>query len=197
MQIILNKKCILTIVISSTLLLLVLLASMVWRSNKKEDDIWGYAVDVSNDTFSPAQFKFGTTIDEVLKRKGLTQAAIEQSYMSEPRIISSISISGWSEEITEICKFHNDKLVTVQYILAVLKEEKESACNILYEQAKKYMPIPMSENLEEIKVGSNTVMWQDQQGNYVRLEFPMTNEKEKDAIVLSINVSKEGITSLE
>ena len=149
-----------------------------------------YSIDITDNVFSPKQVKFHMTVDEVLQIKALNSDAVSEDGPSGKQIINNVNVANLSHEMTELYTFHKDKLVSVAYTIAANDTEKTTICNSLYEQASKQLPAPTGNTLEDIKAGKNTVFWLDQEQNSIALSFPMTQDGEPNAIILSIDVSK-------
>ena len=109
---------------------------------------------------------------------------------SDKIIINVVNVSNLCQAMTEQYLFVEDKLVAVEYRVAVNDAEKIMICNSLYEQAKAQLTTPTGNTLEDIKDGKHEVFWLDQEENRITLSFPKTAEGEPNAIFLKINVSR-------
>ena len=154
------------------------------------ENLLEYSIDTSDSTYSPKQVEFYMTVDEVLKTKALNSNAVSEDEALGKRIINTVNVTDLSEAMTEVYSFSEEKLVSAAYIIAASDTEKVTICNSLYEQASKQLPAPAGNTLEDIKAGKNTVFWLDQEGNCITLSFPMTQDGEPNAIILSIDVSR-------
>ena len=178
------------------ILAFVLLMTMTACALKKDnnlsvDYLLEYSIEIEKGIFSPKQVAFDMTIDEVLKAKSLGTEAVSEDDKLGKRIIQTVDIVGLSDKMTIIYWFHEDKLTTVEYILAASDREKATVCNSLYEQAKKQLPTPSVNSLEDVKKGKNTVTWWDKEQNSISISYPTTADSESNIISVSISMAKE------
>lgn len=153
------------------------------------ENIFTYAVEVEDGVFSPKGADFGTPVKEVLRAKGLTEAAVEEDSGNDAkRIINRIGIEGLSDEIMEIIRFEDDELITVIYAIGVEQSDFETACRTLQEQAAAYIPAELLISEGNAVLGADTgLSWEDKEKNMIYLNCPMTQNDGKKTIMLSIN----------
>lgn len=175
------------------ILCLCLFLSACTAQPAKEDNLFSYAIDSSNDLFAPKNVSFQMTVNEVLKATGLSEDTVdtEESY---PRIIHDISIPGLSDEIREIFTFNKmnseeDKLVGVGYAFSVLDEEFETVCQTLANQAEAVMPPELLTEEESHIQDGQGASWEDGEKNYVFLRFMDSAEMGVHIVVLQLNMS--------
>ena len=171
-----------------------LLLSACTAQPAKEDNLFSYAIDSSNDLFAPKSVSFQMTVDEVLKATGLSEDTVdtEESY---PRIIHDISIPGLSDEIREVFHFDKlnsdeDKLVSVEYFFSVSEEEFETVCQTLADQAETVMPPELLMEGESHIQDGQGASWEDGEKNYVFLRFMDSAEIGVHVVILQLTMTR-------
>lgn len=180
------------LILASVLLMTITSCALKKDQNLSVDHLLEYSIEIEKGIFSPKQVAFGMTIDEILQEKNFGPNDISEDAELGKRIIQTVDIAGLSDKMTIIYWFHEDKLTTVEYILAASDKEKAIVCNSLYEQAKKQLPTPSVNSLEDVKKGTNPVTWWDKEQNHISVSFPITSNDEPNAIILSIGMADVG-----
>jgi len=154
------------------------------------DSLFEYAVNITDGLFSPGHAQFLMSAEELAEANHIDTSQVSEGGQEGERIVNKVKLEGLSGELTEIYNFDENKLMSVEYVIAAEESEYGELCNTLYEQAKAWMPAPSTDNLEEIKEGKNTVMWFDEEQNSVVLSFPMTKADEPRAIILAVYATR-------
>ena len=178
------------LILASVLLMTITSCALKTDQKLSVENLLEYSIEIKKGIFSPKQVTFGMNIDEVLQAKSLGTEAVSEDDKLGKRIIQTIDITGLSDKMTVIYWFNEEQLTSVEYVLATSDKEKVTVCNSLYEQAKKQLPTPTVNHLEDLKKGKNTVLWIDKEQNSISVSFPTTMNDEPNAIILSIGVAK-------
>lgn len=179
------------LILASVLLMTITSCALKTDQKLSVENLLEYSIKIEKGIFSPKQVAFGMTIDEILQEKNFGPNDISEDAELGKRIIQTVDIAGLSDKMTIIYWFHEDKLTTVEYILAASDREKATVCNSLYEQAKKQLPTPSVNSLEDVKKGKNTVTWWDKEQNSISISYPTTADSESNIISVSISMAKE------
>ena len=155
------------------------------------DNIFTYALDISDNIFAPAKIKFGMTMANVLEILDLTEADINTSLGEDnPRVIRTISVTGLSDQVMEIISFASDQAAVVEYMIAVDEADYEAACQLLGEQSAAAIPEELLLSAENgVSSGQNT-LWEDAEKNTFSISFPETGDSQPRVISMTLGVVK-------
>ena len=187
-------KRFLTIFLSLHCLLIFGLCACSEQESQKDqmyDNIYEYAIDLSDDFLTPRETDYGMSREAVLEIKGLGEDAI----LEDGRVLATISIEGLSDEIMEIFEFSENQLNGVQYFIYPKEDVFEDICEMLYQQAIEIMPNPFSASLEGIREGSTkTTHWRGaNKDTYVDISYSGTlprQRKQGSQLVISFSLRK-------
>ncbi|MBQ9939212.1 MAG: hypothetical protein IJO96_06755 [Oscillospiraceae bacterium] len=162
-------------------------------------------VKIEEGIFSPQKADFLTPSADVIKANKLDAAEYEAP---DGRIINTVEIKGFSNEVMEIYNFADDMLVYMEYIVnfdeTMDEDGFEEVRNTLYDMAVEYMTMPSiiyvdgvdyepefdATAFEPIKEGDG-LDWHDKDGNMVQILF-FTPDKYQNSygVHLSVSVTK-------
>ena len=164
-----KKKQILIVLLAVFLVLIILgvIIKSLWHEENlvQYTNFFEYAVDISNEEYAyvPTGVAYGMNKDEVLRQEDIGD--YEENEWGN--ISYTTTLSGISEDIGEvqftksyIFAEDNSGLVRTQYAFVLETEDSVAFLEMLYEQAKAYMPQPQQGTMPGIKAGEH-VEWCD------------------------------------
>ncbi len=196
-----RKNYIIKFIISVSTVLLVF-ASCVKKEPSEFDlhYLFEYGFHVTDNVFSAGEVEFLISVEQLLEEKELDEEAIYSrentgSYESAI-VINDVKTMNLSNEMREIYRFFDDKLITVEYSIPVTDDERALICQIIYDQV---MALNLTNqtnfSLEGLKDGTGSYTWEDEKKNTLSISCPTTLENEPDIIMIGLHVARESVLS--
>lgn len=163
-------------------------------------NLFEYGINVTDNVFSPGKVEFLMSVEQLLEEKGLEEEAIysrDNSGGYESAIVlNEVKTVNLSNELLEIYRFFDNKLITVEYSIPVTDEERETVCQILYDQVMALQLTNQTKfSLEGLKKGTSSYAWEDEKKNTLAITCPTSPENEPDVIMVGLHVAREAVLS--
>lgn len=156
-------------------------------------------IAVSDNIFSPKEFPFLISVDQLLEEKELSEEAIYSRNIGSDGyeyvyVTNDIKITNINGEMKEVYLFFNDMLVQVTYDIPVTEENREMVCQILYDQVIALnLPNQTNFSLKGLQSGVENYRWEDDEQTRLCISSPTTLENEPDIIAIDLIISREVI----
>lgn len=148
-------------------------------------DLVRYAVEVENGLLKPQGLKFGMTVEEVCKIRGVQIGDLQEDAENNTSLRRTITIEGLSDKVYEIFSFYDGKLVSASYSAFVDEADFETLMAKVTAQAEDILP-------EAMRKGDSR--WTDSQGNWASIGSGSTDEdSNKEVITLNITMVRESL----